>query len=139
MDDAPGTPPTTAGAAVRPAPLLLCASAALIEKGKAIVFDVLQYREPARAFALRYDGQVVAYLNRCQHVPAEMDWQEGEFLDGDREFIMCSIHGAVYQPQTGRCVGGPCGRGRLTVIETLERDGQVYWYPSRDTQPAFAE
>ena len=61
------------------------------------------------------------------------------FLDSGRDFIMCSIHGAVYEPLTGRCAGGPCGRGRLTVIDAFERDGQVYWYPSRDTQPAFAD
>ena len=28
---------------------------------------------------------------------------------------------------------------RLVVIDVEERDGQVYWYPSRDTQPAFAD
>ena len=94
---------------------------------------------PARAFALRFDGKVVAYLNRCQHVPTEMDWLPGEFLDSDKEFIICSIHGAVYEPRSGRCAGGPCGRGRLSVIEVDERDGQVYWYASRDIQPALAD
>jgi nitrite reductase/ring-hydroxylating ferredoxin subunit len=122
----------------RPEPLPLCASADLVERGKAHVFDVMQFREPARAFAMRFDGRVVAYLNRCQHVPTEMDWLPGEFLDSDREFIVCSIHGAVYEPLTGRCVGGPCVRGRLTVIEAFERDGWVHWYPSRDTQPVVA-
>ncbi len=121
------------------APQRLCASDELAERGDAIVFDVLQYGEPARAFALRIDGRVVAYLNRCAHVPAEMDWQPGRFLDSDRQFILCSIHGAAYEPATGRCVGGPCGRSRLVVIEAAERDGEVYWYPSRDTQPAFAD
>ena len=82
---------------------------------------------------------MAAYLNRCLHVPTEMDWQPGEFLDSDKEFIMCSIHGAAYAPLTGRCIGGPCGRGTLTVLRVEEREGQVYWYPSRDTQPAFAE
>jgi nitrite reductase/ring-hydroxylating ferredoxin subunit len=118
-------------------PQLLCASDQLAERGTAFVFDVLHYREPARAFVLRFDGQVVAYLNRCLHVPTEMDWQHGEFLDGDREFIICSIHGAAYEPREGRCVGGPCGRGKLTALQVVEREGQVYWYPSRDTQPAF--
>ena len=122
-----------------PKPVRLCASAELVEKGAGFDFDVLHFGQPSRAFALRYEGRVVAYLNRCLHVPAEMDWQRGEFLDGDREFIMCSIHGAVYEPLTGRCAGGPCGRGRLTVIEVTEADGEVRWYPSRDTQPAFAE
>ncbi len=69
-----------------------------------------------RAFALRFDGQVVAYLNRCVHVPTEMDWQPGEFLDSDKRFILCSTHGAAYEPIGGRCVGGPCGRGRLTAV-----------------------
>ena len=126
-------------AAVSVAPQHLCASADLAERGKAVVFDVLQYRQPARAFALRFDGRVVAYLNRCQHVPAEMDWQPGEFLDSEREFILCSIHGAAYEPRSGRCVGGPCGRARLTALQVEERDGQVYWYPSRDTRPAFSD
>ncbi len=117
------------------APEPLCASADLCEGGRAWVWDVLQYRQPARAFALRFGGRVVAYLNRCLHVPTEMDWQPGEFLDLDKRFILCSIHGASYEPRDGRCVGGPCGRGRLTAIRTEERDGQVYWYPSRDIRP----
>ena len=117
------------------APKPLCASDDLLERGQAFVFDVLHFREPARGFALRFDGQVVAYLNRCLHVPTEMDWQHGEFLDGDKEFIMCSIHGAVYEPLSGRCAGGPCGRGTLTALDIRERAGQVYWYPSIDTQP----
>ena len=126
---------------VSPAPsseeaLHLCASDDLAERGLAKVFEVLHFRQPARAFALRHEGRVVAYLNRCVHVPTEMDWREGEFLDGDREFIVCSIHGATYDTQSGRCVGGPCGRGRLTPIRVEERAGQVYWYPSRDMRPA---
>ena len=30
------------------------------------------------------------------------------------EFILCSIHGAAYEPRSGHCIGGPCGRGKLT-------------------------
>ena len=121
------------------APQPLCPSSELNERGQAFVFDVQHFREPARGFVLRFDGQVVAYLNRCLHVPTEMDWQHGEFLDGDKGFIMCSIHGAAYEPLSGRCIGGPCGKGTLTVLKVEEREGQVYWYPSRDTQPAAFE
>ena len=77
----------------------------------------------------------MAYLNRCAHVPTEMDWQPGEFLDADKRHIVCAIHGATYEPASGRCLGGPCDRGRLMTIEVGERDGQVYWYPSRDVKP----
>lgn len=86
--------------------LYLCESADLIERGRAVGFHVVHFRQPARAFALRFDGAVVAYLNRCVHVPTEMDWQDGEFLDSEREFIICSIHGATYEPRSGRCAGG---------------------------------
>ena len=120
-------------AAARAEPL--CASAELAERGRAHVWDVLQWGQPARAFALRFDGRVFAYLNRCLHVPTEMDWQPGEFLDLDRRFVVCSIHGASYEPTSGHCVGGPCGRGRLLALRVEEIDGQVYWYPSRDTRP----
>ncbi|MEO6361834.1 MAG: Rieske 2Fe-2S domain-containing protein [Caldimonas sp.] len=116
-------------------PQRLCGSAELEEKGRAVLFDVLHYREPARAFALRFDGRVVAYLNRCAHVPTELDWQPGEFLDSAKEFILCSIHGAAYEPRHGRCIAGPCGSGRLTQIAVEERDGGVWWQPTRDTRP----
>ncbi|MFM7849171.1 MAG: Rieske (2Fe-2S) protein [Rubrivivax sp.] len=113
----------------------LCASSDLEESGRACVFDVLEHGRPARAFALRHDGAVVAYLNRCAHVPAEMDWQEGQFLDADRRFIQCSIHGAAYDPHSGRCVAGPCGRGRLTALRVVEEGGRVTWYPSPTIRP----
>jgi nitrite reductase/ring-hydroxylating ferredoxin subunit len=114
------------------APLPLCASDALAERGRAHVWDVQQWGRPERAFAMRFDGAVVAYLNRCVHVPTEMDWQEGEFLDMDKRWIICSIHGAHYEPTTGQCAAGPCGRGRLTPISIEERDGQVWWHPTED-------
>ncbi|MCC6250031.1 MAG: Rieske 2Fe-2S domain-containing protein [Rubrivivax sp.] len=141
MADAAVPPASSPVPAPKPAPALeptelpLCTSAELVERGRAVVWDVLLWGRPARAFALRFDGVVVAYLNRCVHVPTEMDWQEGEFLDLDKRWILCSIHGAAYEPADGRCVGGPCGRGKLTPIAVAERGGQVYWYPSQDIAP----
>jgi nitrite reductase/ring-hydroxylating ferredoxin subunit len=115
--------------------LALCTSEALVERGAAHVFDVRLWGEPARAFALRFDGQVVAYMNRCAHVPAELDWQPGQFLDQDQRWIICAIHGATYEPSHGRCVVGPCRGARLMALTVAERDGNVYWYPSSDIQP----
>ena len=62
------------------------------------------------------------------------------FLDADREYIMCSTHGAVYEPATGHCLGGPCaGRGGLTPIDVVERAGAVWWLPSATLRPLSAE
>jgi nitrite reductase/ring-hydroxylating ferredoxin subunit len=113
----------------------ICASADLEERGRAVVFDVLLWGQPARAFALRFDGRVVAYMNRCAHVPTELDWQPGEFLDRDKRWIICSIHGATYEPADGHCIAGPCRGESLIALDVVERDGQVYWYPHRDIRP----
>lgn len=115
----------------------LCESQALEERAGALLFDVLLWGEAVRAFALRFDGRPVAYVNRCAHVPTEMDWQPGQFLDDSREWIVCSIHGALYRPADGRCVGGPCRGARLIAIRVQERQGKVYWYPSREIRPVF--
>ena len=128
-----------AGALPGAAPALpqpLCAAAGLVERGRAVLFDVLLWGQPARAFALRFDGKLVAYINRCAHVPVEMDWQPGQFLDHDQRWIVCSIHGATYEPANGRCVGGPCGRSKLMPVAIAELGGQACWYPSADIRPA---
>ena len=116
-------------------PQPLCRSDDLVERGRAVLFDLMLRGQPARGFALRIDGRVVAYVNRCAHVPSELDWNPGEFLDARREVIVCAVHGAEYAPDSGRCLGGPCGRGRLLPIAVREADGKVAWYPSRDVAP----
>jgi len=121
-----------------PPPLPLCDAAGLEEAGRAHVWEVRLWGAPARAFALRFDGRVVAYLNRCAHVPVEMDWEPGRFLDLDRRYILCQVHGAVYEPANGRCIAGPCRGERLMAIDVIEREGHVYWYPSPDIRPAPA-
>jgi nitrite reductase/ring-hydroxylating ferredoxin subunit len=107
----------------------------LAERGKGVLFDVMLWRQPARGFALRIDGVAVAYVNRCAHVPTELDWNPGDFFDAEGATIVCSVHGAQYAPASGHCLGGPCGRGRLMPIVVTERDGEVSWYPSRDITP----
>ncbi len=119
-----------------PQALPLCASDTLAERGRAWLWDVDVKGRPARAFVLRFDGEVHAYLNRCVHVPAELDWLPGEFFSADGQAIVCSIHGATYDPADGRCLGGRCGHGRLTALTVRESGGQVYWYPSCDIRPA---
>jgi len=100
------------------------------------VFDLQKYGQPARAFVLRFEGRVVGYLNRCAHVPAEMDWQPGHFLDDSGRWILCSIHGAAYDPATGYCVAGPCAGRSLTPVKVSEVNGRVLWNPDARLQPA---
>jgi len=110
---------------------LICDSGSLIEGGKGIRFDLGYLGETAPAFAVRYRGKAYAYLNRCAHVPVELDWLEGEFFDYSGLYLVCTMHGASYAPQSGTCVAGPCKGARLISIPVHERNGRVYLTESK--------
>ena len=104
---------------------VICASTALEERGLGIRFALPEYGERATGFAVRYGGQVYAYVNRCAHVPVELDWNEGEFFNVTRDYLICATHGAHYQPNSGLCVMGPCKGQRLQALKVIERQQQV--------------
>jgi nitrite reductase/ring-hydroxylating ferredoxin subunit len=118
-------------------PLLpLCGSGDLLERGLAVPFDVVHAGQSCRAFAVRFNGQVVAYLNRCAHVAMELDWQPNRFFDDTGHWLLCATHGATYEPASGACAGGPC-RGGLIGIPVIERDGVIYWQAQYPLSPLF--
>jgi nitrite reductase/ring-hydroxylating ferredoxin subunit len=55
----------------------------------------------------------------------ELDWQPGEFFEDSGLYLVCSTHGAIFEPSTGLCVAGPCRGARLEAIAVEERDGLV--------------
>jgi nitrite reductase/ring-hydroxylating ferredoxin subunit len=112
----------------------LCNSADLVNSSDAVPFDVVYCSQTCTAFAIRYQGLVHAYLNRCAHVPMEMDYQPNRFFDSTGHWLMCATHGAMYQPQTGACRGGPC-RGGLIKIDASESDGVVHWHTAHNLKP----
>jgi nitrite reductase/ring-hydroxylating ferredoxin subunit len=112
----------------------LCNSAELVDSGLAVPFDVVFGGQTCRAFAIRYEGQVHAYVNRCTHVAMELDYQPNHFFDTTGQWLICATHGALYAPATGACRGGPC-RGGLRKIALTERDGVVHWHTDFNLKP----
>lgn len=107
---------------------LICASGELANAGRGVRFTVRRYGRDEPAFVVRFRGRVYAYLNRCAHVPTELDWVDGEFFDYSKLYLICATHGALYAPDSGRCRGGRCrglGRG-LVPVAVEERDGAVF-------------
>lgn len=109
----------------------LCASSELLDSGLAVPFDVVYQGHNCRAFAIRYQGQVHAYLNQCSHVQMEMDFQPDRFFDLTGHWLVCATHGALYRPDSGACSAGPC-RGALVKIGIEERDGGVHWHTAHN-------
>jgi len=104
----------------------ICASAELVEGGRGVRFVVDglgDSEEPA--FVVRHGGKARAFLNRCGHVPVELDWQQGEFFDSSGLYLICATHGALYAPDSGRCLGGRCNGKGLVAISVTEHDGWV--------------
>ncbi len=74
---------------------------------------------------VRRGGQVYAYRNRCPHTGAPLDWLPGQFLDLTGELIQCALHGALFLPETGECVRGPCLGAHLVPVPITLKDGWV--------------
>ncbi|HUH37443.1 MAG TPA: Rieske (2Fe-2S) protein [Spongiibacteraceae bacterium] len=76
-------------------------------------------------FAVRKDGAVHLYRNRCPHRGVELNIQEDDFLDMDGALIICSAHGALFQIDTGECLAGPCQGDWLEPVPFEIRDGAL--------------
>ncbi|KQV41073.1 Rieske 2Fe-2S domain-containing protein [Massilia sp. Root335] len=113
----------------------ICESATVEDGGEGIRFPVRAFGEDATGFVVRFRGRVYAYLNRCAHVPIELDWSKGEFFESSKLYLMCSTHGAIYAPESGACAGGPCRGGKLRPIVVREADDRVYWQPDQHIRP----
>jgi len=112
----------------------LCNSRELLNCGLAVPFDVVYAGQTCRAFAIRFNGQPQAYLNRCTHVAMELDWQANRIFDDTGQWLLCASHGAAYQPESGQCASGPC-KGGLVKIMLCEREGVVYWQTNYNLKP----
>ena len=107
-------------------PRLICASAALAEGGRGVRFALADREGRAeQCFAVRHGGLVCAFVNRCPHLGTELDWQPGEFFEESGLYLVCSTHGAIFEPRTGFCVAGPCRGASLEPVQVRERDGEV--------------
>ncbi|MFH1604446.1 MAG: Rieske 2Fe-2S domain-containing protein [Pseudomonadota bacterium] len=121
-----GERPAVPGELPTAAAHLICAGSELAEGGDGVRFEIEREGESTAAFIIRYGGRAYAYLNRCGHIAMELDWKPGKFFDADGEYLICSTHGALYMPESGACLGGPCRGAGLVALEVFESDGGVY-------------
>ena len=110
-------------------PVPLCSSSEVVDGGTGVRFGVIAGGRKTTGFVIRFKGRAYAYLNRCAHVPIELDWNQGEFFESSGMYLMCATHGAIYTPETGHCEGGPCRGGKLRAIAVSEIDRQLFWQP----------
>ena len=77
-------------------------------------------------FIVKKAGKVYGYQNKCPHVGINLEWRPDDFLNMDKALIQCSVHGALFEIESGDCVGGPCnGNGLSTIDLSIDQQGNI--------------
>lgn len=101
--------------------LRLCAPDEVAE-GQSRGFEIVG----EKLFAVRKDGQLYAYRNRCPHRGIPLEWLPDQFLDHSASLIQCATHGALFLIESGECVAGPCAGQSLQEL-AIREDDQGIW------------
>jgi nitrite reductase/ring-hydroxylating ferredoxin subunit len=107
-------------------PLLVLSDARRLGEIMGIRFTVVLDGISRDAFAVRWRGQVHAYVNSCRHQSRNLDFGDAHFFDDACDALVCCHHGARYEPHTGVCVEGPCTGSSLTALAMEERGGALW-------------
>src|SRR3989475_632219 len=105
-------------------------AAASVPPGRTTTFRLECGGRRVSGFVVNFDGGYHAYLNRCAHVGTPLDLWPNEFFTEDGRGLICSTHGAIYEPATGLCTAGPCVGDRLSRLPLrVDRDTLVVTCP----------
>ncbi len=97
--------------------------AAEVGPGRTATFRLACEGRSIRGFLVNWRGRHHAYENRCPHAGTPLDLWPNEFFSEDGQALVCATHGAVFAPDTGLCLEGPCPGARLASLP-LTRDGE---------------
>lgn len=110
-----------------PTPGRICALADLEATGA----KEFEYGNPRQywGFVIRAGDGVRAYVNACPHVGLPLNLSGDHFFDTDGKLLLCQMHGALFRPDDGFCVSGPCEGEGLKRLNVEVRDGAVWLCP----------
>jgi len=75
---------------------------------------------------IRKEHNVFVYLNSCPHIGTPLDFSPGRFLSKDKNFIICSTHGALFRINDGFCISGPCVEQALAKVPIKIIKGTIF-------------
>ena len=68
-------------------------------------------------FVVRRDDTFYGYVDRCPHAGLPLAQTLDQFIAADGRHIQCSWHGALFEPETGPCVGARLQPWPLQIID----------------------
>jgi len=95
----------------------------IVEDGDAVTFDyIAPLGHEAKGFIVLWRGTYHAYRNICPHWGVPLD-HEGQFVLPEGKHIVCHVHGAKFDVETGKCVWGPAKNQSLEQLTvTVDAD-----------------
>ncbi len=85
----------------------LCPLAELADPG-ARGFSYRSGEQIFRGFIVRHGGAVRGWIDRCPHLGLPLTLGDDRYLTRQGDLILCCSHGALFRPDTGACLSGPC-------------------------------
>jgi len=98
---------------------------ATVPPGHSAVFRLERAGRAVNGFVVNHDGHFRAYVNCCPHVGTPLDLWPNEFWSEDGRHLVCATHGAVFAPDTGVCVEGPCPGARLEELAVVRQGEEI--------------
>jgi nitrite reductase/ring-hydroxylating ferredoxin subunit len=92
-----------------------CRTADLVP-GQTAKFRLACGARTVEGFIVNHGGRYAAYVNVCAHAGTPLDLWPNEFYTEDSRWLICATHGAIYDPESGLCVEGPCRDARLKPL-----------------------
>ena len=102
------------------------ADEAEIAEGTSIKFRFIRNGKYVDAFIVRFRGEILAFENKCQHLPLSLDYGDNQFFSRDGSHLLCQTHGALYEPKSGLCLHGPCEGESLKPVKIEIRNGAIW-------------
>lgn len=93
---------------------------------------------PLRGFVVRAGSEVRAYVNRCPHQLLRMNVMPDDLLTADRRYILCEMHDALFEKDSGLCIAGPCLGRRLWMLPIQIDAERVLLAPGTDIRALIA-
>lgn len=78
-----------------------------------------------RGFVVRRGDRLQGWRDRCPHIGTPLTFGDDRYLTRDGQHILCVTHGAIFRPDDGLCLGGPCVGRSLTPWPVEVTDGEV--------------
>jgi nitrite reductase/ring-hydroxylating ferredoxin subunit len=100
-------------------------AASHLQDGVSHLFHFVKNGEKFEGFLIRHQGVIRAYLNLCPHAGEPLADKNQSAFNSDKRYLLCREHFALFDPETGKCVSGPCPIADLHKLSIIQEGEMI--------------